>query len=140
MAKILVMGAGSAQSNGVINCLLNVENPDEVIGAGSEPTDLIFASCKKKYLVPHSTSLDYKKVLFKLLHLEKPDFMHFQHDQELLIASDFRDEIFATGTKLFIPDHETIETCVNKYKSYLKFKAAGIIVPENVIVNNEDDL
>jgi carbamoyl-phosphate synthase large subunit len=140
MAKILVMGAGSAQSNGVINCLLSVPNPEEIIGAGSEPTDLIFASCEKKYLIPHSTSPEYKKALFKLLDLEKPDLIHFQHDQEIFIASAFRDEISATGTKLFIPDHETIDICVHKYKSYLKFKEAGIIVPENIIINNEDDL
>ncbi len=140
MAKILVMGAGSAQSNGVINCLLNVKNPEEVIGAGSEPTDLVFASCEKKYLIPHSTSPEYKKKLLKLLNFEKPDFMHFQHDQELFIASAFRDEILATGTRLFIPDHETIDVCVDKYKSYLKFKEAGITVPENIIINHEDDL
>ena len=140
MAKILVMGAGSAQSNGVINCLINVENPEEVIGAGSEPTDLIFASCEKKYLIPHSTSPEYKNALLKLLNLEKPDFMHFQHDQELFVASAFRDEILATGTKLFIPDHETIDLCVDKYKSYLKFKEAGIIVPRNIMVHHMDDL
>jgi carbamoyl-phosphate synthase large subunit len=140
MAKILVMGAGSAQSNGVINCLLNVENPEEVMGAGSEPTDLVFASCKKKYLIPHSTHPEYKKALSKLLELEKPDFMHLQHDQELSIVSAFRDEILATGTRLFIPDHDTIATCVNKYKSYLKFKEAGIIVPENILINHEADL
>ena len=140
MAKILVMGAGSAQSNGVINCLLDVENPEEVVGAGSEPTDLVFASCKRKYLIPHSTHPEYKKALFKLLDLEKPDFMHFQHDQELFIASAFRDEILATGTKLFIPDHDAIATCVNKYKSYLRFKEAGITVPKNILINHEDDL
>jgi len=140
MSKILIMGAGSAQSNGVINCLLNVENPEEIIGAGSEPTDLVFASCKKKYLIPHSNSLKYKDALLKLLNFEKPDLIHFQHDQELYIASRFRDEIIATGTKLFIPDHKTIDTCVYKYKSYLKFKKAGIIVPENCLIKNEEDL
>jgi hypothetical protein len=140
MSKILIMGAGSAQSNGVINCLLNVENPEEIIGAGSEPTDLVFASCKKKYLIPHSASIKYKNALLRLLNIEKPDFIHFQHDQELFTASGFRDEILATGTQFFIPDHETIDTCVYKYKSYLKFKAAGIIVPQNMMINNEKDL
>ena len=134
------MGAGSAQSNGVINCLLNVKNPEEVIGAGSEPTDLVFASCEKKYLIPHSTSPEYKKTLLKLLNIEKPDFMHFQHDQELFIASAFRDEILAIGTRLFIPDHESIDICVDKYKSYLRFKEAGIIVPKNILINHEADL
>jgi carbamoyl-phosphate synthase large subunit len=140
MAKILVMGAGSAQSNGVINSLLDVDNPEEIIGAGSEPTDLIFCRAEKKYLLPHSLNKDYKSKLLALLNKEKPDFIHFQHDQELIVASSFRNEIISTGTKLFIPDHEDIDTCVYKYKSYLKFKEAGLKVPKNIVINNENDL
>lgn len=140
MAKILIMGAGSAQSNGVINCLLDVDNPEEIIGAGCESTDLIFCRTQKKYLLPHSVHKNYKEKLLLLLNKEKPNFIHFQHDQELTIASSFREEILATGVKLFLPDHEDIDTCVYKYKSYLKFKDAGLKVPENIVINNEDDL
>lgn len=140
MSKILIMGAGSAQSNGVVNCLLDVDGSEEIIGAGCEPNDLIFCRTQKKYLLPHSLHKDYKEKLLLLLNKERPDFIHFQHDQELIIASGFREEILATGTKLFIPSHEDIDTCVYKYKSYLKFKNTGLKVPENIILNNEDDL
>lgn len=138
MKKILIMGAGSSQSNGVVNCLLN--SGEEIIGAGSSPTDLIFCKTEKKFLIPHSLAPEYKETLLRLLKLEKPDFIHFQHDQELFIASAFRDEILALGVKLFIPSHEDIETCVFKHKSYLKFQEAGIKVPQNMLINNEDDL
>jgi len=140
MAKVLVMGAGSAQSNGVIRCLLQVSNPEIVIGAGSEPADLMFASCKTRYHIPHSTCQNYKEALLKLLNHEKPDLIHFQHDQELYIASGFRREILAAGTRLFIPDHDTIDTCVHKYRSYLRFREAGITVPQNVVINDQADL
>lgn len=136
------MGAGSAQSNGVVNCLLSdgVNSNEEIIAAGSEPTDLIFCKAKKKYLIPHCRSKNYKEKLLKLLLKEKPDLIHFQHDEELLTVSSFRDEILSTGTKLYIPDHEDIDTCVYKHKSYLKFKEAGITVPNNIVINNENDL
>lgn len=140
MAKILVMGAGSAQANGVINCLLDCQTPEDVIGAGCEPTDLVFASCKRKFLIPHSTAENYREKLLKLLAREKPDLIHFQHDMELFIASGFRDDILAAGTRLYIPDHQTIETCVYKQKSYQKFRDAGITVPENLIINRFEDL
>ena len=140
MAKILVMGAGSAQSNGVVNCLLDSGDHEEIIGAGSNPFDLSFCKVHKKYLIPHSLQQGYEEKLLQLLNLEKPDFIHFQHDQELFVASAFRDKILKTGTKLFIPDHEDIDNCVYKYKSYLKFKEAVIKVPENIVINNEDDL
>ena len=46
----------------------------------------------------------------------------------------------ATGTKLYMPAHEVIDTCVHKYKSYLAFKQAGVPVPRNLMINNEEDL
>jgi carbamoyl-phosphate synthase large subunit len=141
MKKILIMGAGSAQSNGVVNCLIDgIGNNEEIIAAGSEPTDLIFCKAKKKYLIPHCRSANYKEKLLKLLLKEKPDLIHFQHDEELMTISSFRNEILNTGTKLYIPDHQDINTCVYKYKSYLKFKEAGIKVPNNIMINDENDL
>lgn len=139
MAKIIVTGAGSAQSNGVINCLLEDKN-DEIIGFGSDMFDLMLCNAHQKYLVPHSTSSEYKENFLSLLKKIKPDMIHFQHDLELFIALKFKDEIENLGVKLFVPDYDTIETCVYKYKSWEKFKSAGIKVPENIIINNENDL
>ncbi|MCR4925223.1 MAG: hypothetical protein K5917_02925 [Clostridiales bacterium] len=66
--------------------------------------------------------------------------IHFQNDLEVFYASSIRDDILATGTKMFMPDHGVIDTCVHKYKSWLKFKAAGVTVPENMMINDESDL
>lgn len=140
MAKILITGAGSAQTNGCINCLLMEDKPEEIIGTGSDRYDLMFCNAHKKYLVPHSTSDNYKETLLNVLKKEKPDMLHFQHDVEMAIALKFKDEIETLGVKMFIPDYETIDTCVYKYKSWQKFKKAGIKVPENIVINNQDDL
>ena len=139
MAKILITGAGSAQSNGCIHCLLEDRN-DEIIGSGSDRHDLMFCRAHRRYLVPHSTASGYKETLLKLLANERPDMIHFQHDMELAVALTFRDEIEALGLKMIVPDYETIDTCVHKYKSWLKFKAAGLKVPENMVINNDNDL
>lgn len=141
MAKIVVTGAGSAQSNGVINCLLKDKEDDlEIIGLGSDRYDLMLSKAHKKILMPHSTKPEYKEKLLKVLKIEKPDMIHFQHDKELFIASKFRNEIESTGVKFLIPDNNTIDTCVHKYKSWLKFKEFGIKVPENIVINNKEDL
>jgi hypothetical protein len=139
MAKIVITGAGSAQSNGVINCLLKDPN-DTVVGLGADVYDLMLCRARKKYLVPHSTQSEYKDKLLNILREEKPDMIHFQHDLELSVALKFKDEIKSMGIKMFVPDYDTIDTCVYKYKSWQKFKLAGIKVPENIIINNEDDL
>ncbi len=140
MYKIIIAGAGSSQSNGVINCLRMDKEEKEIIGIGSDKYDLMLCNADKKYLIPHSTKPEYKETLLKILEREKPDMIHFNHDVELAIALKFEDEIRATGTKMLVPDYETIDTCVYKYKSWKKFKEAGIAVPENLVISDEKDL
>ena len=140
MKKILIAGAGGAPSEGVINSLLQSDKKEIVMGMGSEPTDLALSAAPDKFYIPYANTPEYKDTLLNLLRTEKPDLVHFQNDLEIFHASKFRDEILATGTKIFMPDHDVIDTCVHKYKTYLKCKDAGITVPENMLINNEDDL
>ncbi len=140
MKKILIAGAGGAPSEGVINSLLESKKREEIIGMGSEPTDLILSAAKKKYFVPYANTTAYKDSLLKILHAEKPDLIHFQNDLEIYHASLIRDEINHAGVKTFMPAHDVIDTCVHKYKTYLKLKDAGIRVPVNSVIKNEEDL
>ncbi|MEO7561813.1 MAG: carboxylate--amine ligase [Ferruginibacter sp.] len=140
MKRILIAGCGGAPSEGVVNSLLQCEKGDEIIGMGSEPSDLFLSNAKRKYIIPYADTPEYKPELLKILVKEKPDLLHFQNDLEIFEASRIRRDITATGTKIFMPTHEVIDTCVNKHKSYLKWKAAGIKVPENKFLNNEGDL
>lgn len=139
MKKILIAGAGGAPSEGVIYSLL--KNPNNyVIGMGSEPADVILSKAHKKYFIPYANTAEYKEKLLDILSKEKPDLIHFQNDLEIFHASLIRDDLIATGTKIFMPEHSVIDTCVHKYKSYLAFKNAGVKVPENIIINSEADL
>lgn len=140
MPKIMITGAGSAQSNGVINCLLMSHDKEEIIGLGSDKAELMLSKAHKKYLMPHSTDPFYKERLLKVLSLEKPDMIHFQHDLEIATALRFKEEIEELGVKMLVPDYETIETCVHKYQSWLKFKESAIKVPESIVIHNKDDV
>lgn len=140
MKKILIAGAGGAPSEGVINSLLRSEKDETVLGMGSEPTDLVLSSAQKKIYIPYAGTPSYRESLLKILNDEKPDLVHFQNDLEIYNASLIRDEILATGTKLFMPSHDVIDTCVHKHKTYLRCKEAGIQVPTNIMINHEDDL
>lgn len=140
MARIAVTGAGSAQANGVINCLLMDGGNDEIIGLGADATDLMLCRAHRRYLMPHSRDSTYQDSLLRFLSIEEPDMIHFQHDAELWAAMQFRDRITATGTRMLVPDNDTIDTCVHKYKSWLKFKQAGLTVPENLVIHNPEDL
>ncbi len=138
--KILIGGAGGAPSEGVINSLLRSSRKEEIIGMGSEPADLILSAAEKKYYVPYCNDAGYKDALLKIIKAEKPRLIHFQNDLEIYYASQLREEIEAEGTLTFMPPHDVIDTCVHKYKSFLKFKEAGLKVAETSMLNNEDDL
>jgi len=140
MSKILIGGAGGAPSEGVINSLLRSDTPETIIGIGSEPSDLVLSNAHKKYYVPYANAPEYPDSLVRILKAEKPDLVHFQNDLEVFYASKYRDAIEATGTKMFMPPHDVIDTCVDKYKTYLKLKAANVKVPENLMINDENDL
>ena len=140
MKKILITGAGSVQSNGVINSLIMGGGNEEIVGTGSDPTDLVLCKATRKYQIPYCTAPNYQQALMAVLKKEKPDMIHFQHDLELFHAMKFREEIEKTGARLFAPDNQVIDTCVFKHKSWLKFKEAGIKVPENIIVEHPHDL
>lgn len=140
MSIILIAGAGGAPSEGVINSILCGQKQETVIGMGSELTDLVLSASSKKFYVPYANQPEYKARLLQILNTQKPNLVHFQNDLEILHASLIRDEIKATGTKIFMPDHEVIDTCVHKYKSYLAFKAAGVPVPESMMIHDQKDL
>ena len=111
-----------------------------LLGMGSEPTDLVLSRANKRFYVPNADSPDYRIQLINLLNAEKPDLVHFQNDLEIFNASLIREDILATGTKLYMPEHEVIDTCVHKYKSYLAFKQAGVTVPRNLLIEDDEDL
>lgn len=140
MKKILIGGAGGAPSEGVINSLLLSEEKEEIIGMGAEPSDLALSKAQRKYIVPYANKPEYKEELLKVLNREAPDLIHFQNDLEVYYASLIRDDIQELGTKMFMPRHEVIATCVSKWKSWEAFKKKGITVPENIFINDENDL
>jgi hypothetical protein len=138
--KILIAGAGGAPSEGVIKSLLLSKIPVEVIGMGSEPTDLVLSAAQRKYFVPYADSPEYKQELLKILVKERPDLVHFQNDLEIFHASKLREEIRMLGISIFMPEHKVIDDCVHKYKTYLILKGARITVPRNKMIANEEEL
>jgi carbamoyl-phosphate synthase large subunit len=140
MKKILIAGCGGAPSEGVVNSLIASKKQEEIIGMGSEPTDLILSNAHRKYLIPYADSINYQAELLKILNFEKPDLVHFQNDLEIFEASKIRESIVKNGTKIFMPSHDVIDTCVNKFKTYLKWEKSGVKVPKNILLQDETDL
>lgn len=140
MAKIYIGGAGGAPSNNFISSLRLSSRDYEIVGGCSSPSDLFLADVDRGYLVPNANAPGYRDRLLEVLALERPDFLHVQHDYEVLAVSEMREEIHALGIKTFMPAKQTIRDCVDKFASYALWEKAGVRVPRTVRVDTDADL
>jgi len=100
----------------------------------------MLADVDEKHVVPDATAADYRQCILALLTRTRPAFMHVQHDYEVRVVSRMRNEIDALGVRLFLPASETVETCVDKGKSYVIWSRAGLRVPRTILLNTLADL
>jgi hypothetical protein len=142
MEKILITEAGVSPTENVIKSWNKSSAKNEVIGVSRNPMNLFCSKATYKEHIPYEYDLgeNYKKSLLKILRNEKPALAVFMSDREILEASRFRDEIEDRGTKLFMPTHDVIENCTDKYLSYKVWESEGIKVPKTYFINNRDDL
>lgn len=140
MARIQIGGAGGAPSNNFIRSIRDSHRNDYLIGMSSVPSDLFLADTDEKYVVPYAIDPAYSQTIIRLLSKTRPDILHLQNDYEVLAISRIRDEVQSLGIKLFFPSIETIEICVDKFKSYVCWKEAGVKVPETILINTPEDL
>jgi len=138
--KIYLGGIGGAPSNNFVRSLKEKGNKYSIIGGSSSASDLFLADANKVFLVPRASDPEYSNRLLSILNQEKPDLMHAQHDFEIETISALRDQIHECGVKTFLPSRESIDTCVDKFKSYKKWEIANIQVPKTYLLNDESDL
>lgn len=140
MARIVICGAGGAPSNNVIRSWRSSSSRDHLVGTSCVPSDLLLADVDERYVVPPAGAPEYRPAMLRLLDRVRPDFLHAQNDFEVLAVSRLRDEIASLGVRLFLPAPETVERCVDKFRSYEVWKEAGIRVPATVLVRSPADL
>jgi hypothetical protein len=139
-ARILIGGAGAAASIGFARSLRLSDRKDVLIGMNASPTDLLLADVDERHVVPSTTVPGYEDALRELLARTRPDFLHVQSDLEVARISGLRSLLSEVGVATFLPDEETIATCLDKWASYERWLAAGVPVPRTILVRGPDDL
>ena len=140
MTKIVIGCAGGAPANNFIRSLRESKRQDYLIGISCSSSDLFLADTNEKYLVAPALDQKFPEQLKSILSLTKPTFLHSQNDFEVRAIARMRNEIEALGVKLYLPSTSTIENCVDKNKSYLIWKKAGLAVPRTLLLKSEQDL
>ena len=140
MKRILVGGAGGAPSNNFIQSLRESPESFYIIGMCSDPYDLCRAYTEENYLVPYAYEEDYYLILENIVKKTKPNFLHMQNDIEVLAISKYREKLWELGVKTFLPKHNSVEICVNKMKTYDKWRKLGLKVPKSMLIKTKEDL
>jgi len=137
--RIIVGGAGGTPALNFIRSLRMTKEKFFLIGVNCNKFDL----CKARdlvdrcFLVPPARNKDYLYVMKQIIEKTRPHFMHAQNDEEINVISRYRDEL---GVNTFLPRHEIIETCQDKFKSAQRWAEAGLEVPKTFLINTEEDL
>lgn len=137
MKRIVILGAGGSPADNVIKSLRAAPERFWIIGTEVDPYTIQRSHADETYMTPfwdHPKSIDRLKEIIRLTNAE---FVHAQPDFEVFNISKYRDEL---GILTFLPDHKTVEVCMDKYKSYDYWRNAGLTVPETMLIRNEDDL
>ncbi|HEX3036476.1 MAG TPA: carboxylate--amine ligase [Thermodesulfobacteriota bacterium] len=137
MKRILITGAGGTPSTNFVRSLREAPEPFYIIGVDCNKYYLQRAETDEKYLIPEAGESDYIPVLRSIIEDTGAQLVYSQPDPEIYLISLHRDEL---GALTFLPDHRTIEVCQNKFDSFLKWKQAGLKVPETIMVETERDL
>jgi hypothetical protein len=140
MARIQVGGAGGAPGNNVISSLRASGLGDHVIGQSSSAPDLFLADVDEAHLVPKAVDPAYRDALLGLLERTRPDLLLVQHDFEVRAVSRLREEIAERGVHVPLPAKRTVEVCVDKHRSYQAWAAAGLPVPQTMLLRGPSDL
>lgn len=139
MKRLLVGGAGGTPSNNFIQSIRKSEKLF-IIGMTSDPYDLCKADVEKRHLVPYATETDYYYILKEIIEEDKPEFIHVQNDFEVLSISKFRNKLKKMNVITCLPNHKSVEICIDKLKSWEIWEKSGIKVPKTLMIHDKNDL
>ncbi len=137
MKRIMVAGGGGSPSANFIRSLRASSEPMYLVATDADEYSLQRAETDEHYLVPSARDASYIPVLNEIIRREGIEFVHAQNDVEIEVLSARRDELAAP---MFLPDAETVRVCQDKFVSFAKWQAAGIKVPDTVLIDRDTDL
>jgi len=143
MKKILVTACGGPSTLSFTRSLRDSDPKKEkyyIVGTDCDKYNIHRAEVDRSYLCPRATEPEYIPLLKKIIKKEKINFLHSQPEIEAYIIGKHRDEIESIGCKLIMPKQKTIELLRDKSRSYEIWNKAGITVPENISINDKNDL
>ena len=135
--RILVLGAGGTPATNFIRSLRESRHKFYIVGTDANKYYLWRSEADQTYLICDAQNRDYINALNRIISKEKIHLIYAANDKEVARISKDRRKLKA---KVFLPSEKTINTCQNKYLSYLCWEKAGLRVPKTILVKSSHDI
>ncbi len=137
MVKLLITSIGGSPALGIVRSLRKTNIDLEIYGTDANPYTIVRSEADKNYLVPFGNDQSYLSHMQFLINKIKPDLLHCQNSSEIVYVSKYRNDL---NVNLFIPKHESIIICTNKYESYLQWQKNSIPTPKTILLESNEDV
>ncbi|MEZ4313111.1 MAG: hypothetical protein R3F14_34250 [Polyangiaceae bacterium] len=136
--RVLILSAGDPAGMNFCRSLKLVGRKYHIIGTDTNVFRLGLATADEHYLLPDPDTDAYVPALLRLIEGTRPDFVYASDTNlELALLSQHREDIRVAH---LLPPKEAVAVYEDKWLSYCCFKAAGLTVPETILVNSPADL
>ncbi len=139
---VLVTGVGGTVGQSVIKALGLERKSFKVIAVDMNPhsAGLYFSDelIDGSYTVPSCKAPEYRDEMVEIIEKEGLDVVVPTPEPEVRFFSENFNYFKKKGVNIAIPNRETVEVFLDKWKTYTTLKKAGVPVPETRIYNSDD--
>ena len=141
MRRVLVTAIGYGGSNSLVRGLGERSSLDvggyEFLGANASAESLAKSPLEKNFLLPRASDSQYIEALRKIVKEQGVELIIANSDAEVAVISAHRGEL---GCMAFLPAHETVLDCQDKYRMYEKLGPVGIPMARSIEINSLDEI
>lgn len=135
--RLLITGAGTGESNNLIRSLRAGDPSLFIVGCHADRFILKKSSADRNYLLPSSDHPNFASALRQVIETAQIDLLIPNNDRDVRTVSKLQDEI---PCRLFLPRHEVIELCQDKYNLTTFLRSHGLPAPVTYPVTDLDEI
>ena len=135
--RVLLLSAGSVASNNLVRSLKSGDPSITVVACADNRFALKRSLADENYLVSASTHLQLARTLNRIVKAERIDLLIPNSETDVKTVSMLRERL---KCRTFLPRHDVIELCEDKFELNVLLRRKGIAVPATHAVENIDRL
>ncbi len=134
---VLVQGAGSGGGNNVIRSLRESGLDLRILGSNCLPQCVAKSTASETFHLPESSKEGYLEALQTVVRRERVDLVIPQNEREVAQISKNRHVL---DCQVFLPSHDVVETCQDKWKFFQAVSPKGIKLAPSVALETLENL